>query len=162
MKRRHNLRKIVNKRCYSTEEIAELLNVHIQTVRAWRKQGLNPIEAASSPFLFLGNDIREFLAIELSKQRTKLQPGECYCLRCRKGVKPANPGILDRNIGIGKDKQSVFEIGTCPECGLKLRKFSTLKKEVELSKPEQKIEQPKQQVVPEKGQLSLFQFNGEN
>lgn len=162
MKRRHNLRKIVSKRCYSTEEIAELLNVHIQTVRSWRKQGLKPIEETSSPFLFLGSDIREFLSQELAKQRVKLAPGECYCLRCRKGVKPVNPSILDRNIGIGKDKQSVFEIGTCPECGLKLRRFSTLKKGVKPSKPEQKIEQPKQQIVPEKGQLSLFQFNGED
>lgn len=159
MKRKHNLRKIISKRSYSTEEIAELLGVHIQTVRTWRKEGLNPIEAKSSPFLFLGSEIRQFLSNEIKKQRVKLLEGEFYCLRCRKAVKPKTTSIIDRNIIIGKGKQSVFIEGVCPVCKLRLRRFSTLsnlKKEkkdvVEISKPTQQL----------KGQMNLFESNGED
>jgi len=158
--RRHNLRKITGRRCYSTEEIADLFNIHIQTVRAWRKQGMKPIEATTSPFLFLGSAIRDFLSQELTKQKTKLKSDECYCLRCKKGVRPINPSTLNRNIGIGKNKQSVFILGSCPVCGLKLRRFSSLSIDF---KPA--IKQEVKSVVSKTNQieqLNLLRFEGED
>jgi len=159
MKRKYNLRKIVSKRSYSTEEIAELLGVHIQTIRIWRKEGLKPIEEHSSPFLFLGSDIRQFLAEQIKSQKVKLGADELYCLRCRKAVKPENLGIVDRNIVIGKGKKSTFITGTCPTCKLRLRRFSTLS-EIKNESVETKSE-PKAPTQL-KGQMGLFETNGED
>jgi len=125
MRKRYKLRKIVSKRAYTTEEIAELLDVHVQTVRAWRKEGLQPIEKNASPYLFLGHEVRAFLAKELSSQKTKLSENEIYCLRCNKAVIPATTSIIERGVTIGKGKQSIFITGRCPTCDLELRRFAT-------------------------------------
>lgn len=166
MRRKYNLRKIVSKRCYTTEEIAELFEVHVQTVRSWRKDGMQPIEKTTSPYLFLGSEVRAFLAKELSNQKTKLSDGEFYCLRCNKAVKPSTTSIIDRNITIGKGKQSIFLTGSCPNCDTQLRRFATkeqLKKQpVQKTEPKQVITKPEKQQQEEnkttlKGQMSLFE-----
>lgn len=163
MRKRYKLRKIVSKRAYTTEEIAQLLDVHVQTVRAWRKDGLQPIENNSSPYLFLGNEVRAFLAKELSKQKRKLSENEFYCLRCDSAVTPKKTYIIDRGITIGKNKQSIFFAGRCPTCDLELRRFAT-KEQVDAStvKSEPIAKQPKlqsKQPVKDKrkGQMSLFE-----
>jgi len=162
MRKRYKLRKIVSKRAYTTEEIAQLLDVHVQTVRAWRKEGLQPIEKNSSPYLFLGNEVRAFLAKELSKQKRELSENEFYCLRCNTAVIPSSTYIIDRGITIGKNKQSIFFAGRCPTCDLELRRFAT-KQQIEASggghKPlaNQPELQSKQKVKDTtKGQMSLF------
>jgi len=162
MRKKYNLRKIVSKRCYTTEEIAGLLNVHVQTVRTWRKDGMQPIEGSTSPYLFLGSVVKAFLAKELSRQKVKLSDGEFYCLRCNKAVKPTTTRIIDRKVTIGKGKQSIFFAGNCPNCDLELRRFATkdqvkttnTNKKVEVNQPK-KLE-PKQKIDVEKGQMSLF------
>jgi len=162
MRKRYKLRKIVSKRAYTTEEIAQLLDVHVQTVRAWRKEGLQPIEKNSSPYLFLGNDVRAFLAKELSKQKRQLSENEFYCLRCNSAVTPNSTYVIDRGITIGKNKQSIFFAGRCPTCDLELRRFAT-KEQIDASNARNKLlaKQPKlqsnQQVKDtSKGQMSLF------
>lgn len=167
MRRKYNLRKIVSKRCYTTEEIAELFEVHVQTVRVWRKDGMQPIEKTTSPYLFLGSNIRAFLAKELSKQRTKLSEGEFYCLRCNKAVTPSTTSIIDRNITIGKGKQSIFLVGKCPNCNLDLRRFATKEQQqsVQETEPREVTKKPEKQRQEEtktklKGQMSLFETDG--
>lgn len=162
MRKKYNLRKIVSKRCYTTEEIAELFGIHVQTVRTWRKEGMQPIEESTSPYLFLGSAVKAFLAKELSRQKVKLSDGEFYCLRCNKGVKPATTRIIDRKVTIGKDKQSIFFAGKCPNCNLELRRFATneqvktksTNKQVEVN--QHKTVETKKKVEVEKGQMSLF------
>ncbi len=162
MRKRYKLRKIVSKRAYTTEEIAQLLDVHVQTVRAWRKEGLQPIEKNSSPYLFLGNEVRAFLAKELRSQKTKLSENEIYCLQCNKAVMPVSTSIIDRGITIGKDKKSIFITGRCPVCGLELRRFAT-KPHIDASgvRNEPLTKQPKLQDKQKikdttKEQMSLF------
>ena len=158
MKRKHNLREIIGKRCYSTEEIAELLGVHIQTVRAWKKEGLESIKPNAYPYLFLGSDIRLFLSTAMLKQKVKLAQGEFYCVRCRKAVKPSDYTIIDRNIIIGKNKQSVFLRSICPDCKLKLNRFSTLSEQEKLKQVEKLVVQPKNK----NSQLHLLETKGED
>lgn len=125
MAKKYNLRKIVSKRSYTTEEAAELLGIHTQTVRVWHKAGMQAIDETSSPFLFLGSDIKNFLAAKLARKKVKLLPNEFYCLKCRVGVIPKKVYIVDRGVTIGANKQSIFVIGHCPECNLEVRKFGT-------------------------------------
>ena len=152
MKRKHNLRKITSRRTYSTEEIAEVLGVHIQTIRTWRKEGLLPIENCSSPYLFLGSDIKDFLSKEMNKQKVKLAQNELYCLKCKKAVIPQNRQIIDRNILIGKDVSSIFLAGNCPHCGMRLRRFSSAKYKV--------VPVVERKLAPSKPQMSLFEPSG--
>jgi hypothetical protein len=51
--KRANPRHIKLHRSYSVEEIARTLGVHKNSVRGWRKDGLEPIDA-SRPLLFQG------------------------------------------------------------------------------------------------------------
>ena len=60
MSRRHNLRRIKRRQCYSAIELACLLKVNIGTVRRWCMQGLRPIDA-HRPYLYLGEHVAEFL-----------------------------------------------------------------------------------------------------
>jgi hypothetical protein len=124
MRKRYKLKKITNKRCYSFNEIATTLSVHIQTVRQWHKEGLLPIDPDATPFLFLGSDLYKFLAIRLSKKRVKLSSDEIYCLSCGKAVKPTKTTIFDRHVTIGTNKKSIIIKGECPECRSKLSRFS--------------------------------------
>lgn len=169
MRRKYNLRKIVSKRCYTTEEIAELFEVHVQTVRAWRKDGMQPIEKTTSPYLFLGSAVRAFLAKELSNQKVKLSENEFYCLRCNKAVTPSTTSIIDRNITIGRGKQSIFLTGTCPKCETPLRRFATKeqleKQSAQRTEPKEAKRKPEKQPQEErkttlKGQMSLFETDG--
>lgn len=167
MRRKYNLRKIVSKRCYTTEEIAELFQIHVQTVRTWRKEGLQSIENTSYPYLFLGSDIRSFLKEEMDNRRVKLAENELYCLHCNKAVIPQETKIIDRNVTIGKGKQSVFIIGNCPDCGLEVRRFAT-KEQLRKSRLrlQKETEMPQIETNPRftdmrKEQISLFETDDE-
>lgn len=154
MPKRYHLRKLVSKRCYSTEEIAAALNIHVQTVRSWRKKGLQPIDPDSSPFLYLGAEVRSFLSELMNQNKVKLKDNELYCLKCRKGVQPTSITKKDRGVTIGKGKKSILLNGECPECKSKLRKFSSQKEAPPKSKT--KTKQSPKKGAPLEGQMSLF------
>lgn len=155
MAKKYDTRKIISKRSYSTEEIATALGVHVQTVRSWRKQGMKPIEASTSPFLYIGSEIRAFLQRIQDKKKVKLKDDELYCVSCRKGVTPKQILTKDRNITIGKGKKSIFLYGTCPECGKEARRFATKEQIENKPKVETSPKLPKAKNV-QKGQMSLF------
>jgi len=166
MRKKYNLRTIVSKRSYSTEEIAKLLDVHIQTVRTWHKEGMQPIEESSSPYLFLGSDIHVFLAKELSKQKVKLSENEFYCLRCHKAVLPTKTFVIDRGVTIGRGKESIFIVGSCPICGLEVRRFATKEQHKVHNNQQKLIEKDSYRSIQNiskvalKSQISLFEPDG--
>ena len=73
----HRLAKI--NRSYLVEEIAELYNVHKNTVNNWLKQGLEDC-GAGFPRLILGSDLRTFLERKRKKNKHPCKPGEIYCV----------------------------------------------------------------------------------
>src|SRR6266852_3323482 len=75
-------------RSYTVEEIARLLNVHKNTVRAWLKQGLSTIDR-QKPTLILGSVLARFLQDRRQSRRKRCAPGEIYCVKCRAPVHPA-------------------------------------------------------------------------
>ena len=130
MMKRYRLNKVISKRCYSTEEIANCFGIHIQTIRTWHRNGLKAIDEDSLPFLFLGSNIKKYISQEQSKNKVKLKEGEMYCLKCKKGVVPINSHQVDRKKLIGKGKHSIFIVGECPSCSKVLNRFSTLENEI--------------------------------
>jgi len=73
---------------YEVGEIAVLLGVHKNTVRAWIKGGLAVVDNRR-PALVLGSTLRTFLQMKRIKNKRPCLPGEFYCFRCRAPKKPA-------------------------------------------------------------------------
>jgi len=110
-------------RSYTVEEVAELYEVHKNTVRAWIKGDL-PICDGKKPMLILGSALREYLKAKRTKHKQKCKPWEFYCVRCRKPQLPAE-GMADY------EPQSPSKgclIALCPECGALMNKYTSLAK----------------------------------
>lgn len=125
MKKKYSLRKIKAKRSYTSEEIAETLNIHIQTVREWHRSGMNPLKENSTPYLFMGDEVKRYLKEKIDSHKVSLKEGEFYCLSCKKAVKPEHYETIDRNIKIGKGVSSLLLKAECPECRKQLNRFSS-------------------------------------
>ena len=96
---------------YTVEEAARLFGTHRQTVRAWTKAGLKPIDG-QRPSLFTGVELRRFLGERRAARKRPTPPGMIYCLGCREHRRPAG-GVADylpRTASTG-DLQ-----GICPDC----------------------------------------------
>lgn len=125
MKRKYNLRRIKAKRSYTSEELAETLQIHTQTVREWKRNGLKPLEEATTPHLFIGCEVKKFLSELISRHKVELREGEFYCLSCKKAVKPVGFEVVNRGIKIGKSKESLMLTGKCPHCSRVVNRFSS-------------------------------------
>lgn len=88
MARRYNYRAVRIHRSYEVSDVADLLGVTEQTVRAWiKKEGL-PVLNSKRPTLILGLELRKFLQIRQEKTKSPLAVGEFYCMHCRQPKKP--------------------------------------------------------------------------
>lgn len=125
MKRTHQLRRIKTKKSYSSQELASLLSIHIQTVRSWASNGLEPLSPNAYRPLFLGQTVKSYLSKLQDARKVKLQEGEFYCLRCRIAVTPQSVTEVDRNVLIGKHKDSILLTALCPRCSCPVNKFSS-------------------------------------
>src|SRR5687767_4726384 len=113
MARKHpDLRVLKDRRTYTVEELAMKLRVHENTVRAWHRAGLAPVDE-DRPMLFRGDHVRTFLRQRRESARQPCGPGRLFCLRCRAPQSPA-AGMLDYI------PDSVFAgrlTALCPACG---------------------------------------------
>lgn len=87
MARRYNYRAVRIHRSYEVSDVADLLGVTEQTVRAWIKAGL-PVLNSKRPVLILGFKLRKFLQTRYAKTKNPLAVGEFYCMHCRQPKKP--------------------------------------------------------------------------
>jgi hypothetical protein len=98
-------------RTYTVEEVARLFGAHRNTVRAWLKSGLEPIDDVR-PTLILGDELRRFLGERRASRKRPTPCGMIFCLRCREHRRPAG-GMVDYlpRTGTTGDLQ-----GICPDC----------------------------------------------
>lgn len=73
---------------YSVSELATCCGVHKNTIRNWRREGLEPIDKAR-PVLFQGTTVRAFLSRRKASRKRPCPPGTIYCVRCRAPRRPA-------------------------------------------------------------------------
>lgn len=106
-----NHRRIKIHRTYTVEEIAGLLTVHKNTVRAWIKAGLPTIDG-KRPTMILGSEVIAFLKARRAKNKQTLRPGEIYCLRCRAPKCPA--GDMAEYLPMNENVGNLRAI--CPDC----------------------------------------------
>ncbi|MAM70222.1 MAG: DNA-binding protein [Gammaproteobacteria bacterium] len=98
-------------RSYLVEEIAELYEVHKNTVNNWLKEGLKDC-GAGFPRLILGQELREFLENRRRKNKRPCKPGEIYCVCCRMPVSPLNNKIY---LDVSESGRASIS-GQCPCC----------------------------------------------
>ena len=122
MAKNHNPNHAKINRNYTVEEVANLYNVHKNTVRSWIKnQGLEIIDDIK-PFLILGRELREFIRTNRTKNKRKCLPHEVYCLKCKEPRVPAE-NMADY---IPMSNTSGRLISLCPECGSLINQYKRL------------------------------------
>ena len=109
--RHPNPRLIKKHRTYDIGEIARLYRMHPNTVRAWPKQGLQPIDNLR-PVVFHGAVLAAFLWARRAKAKRPCPPGHIYCLPCRAPKQPA--GDVADYIPITATSGDLC--GICPTC----------------------------------------------
>jgi hypothetical protein len=126
-KNRLKIRLVRIRRSYSVAEIAALLKVHRQTVRAWHKAGMKPIEESDRPILFLGWEVRKFLQNRRDSKRRRLEDDQFYCTRCREARQshPFDIQIINTNRLLGGGRKSISIKGRCNICGATVYRFGS-------------------------------------
>lgn len=105
-------RRIRIQRTYSVPEVAELLDVHVNTVRRWLKNGLDTIDG-QSPTLIHGAELRRFLDARANGRKQKCGPHEMYCLTCHAPRSPTQGSVYIADL----NEKTVRLVGICSTCG---------------------------------------------
>ena len=122
-RRTYNLRLVRREYSYTIQEIAALFGLHKNTLSQWLKAGLKPIDR-SRPMLIHGSDLINFLLARQSARRTRCQPDEFFCFRCRT---PRHP--LGRKVDVQPRNAKLLNlVAICAECGTTIRKVGSAKK----------------------------------
>jgi len=112
MGRYPNPRLVKIHRSYTVEEVARILRKHKNTVRAWIKQGLRPIDGRR-PTLIHALELVSFLQNRRMSGKQPCPPGYMYCLKCRSPKQPA-AGMADY-LPISDTSGNLRAL--CPDCG---------------------------------------------
>lgn len=91
--RRLNPNAIKSRRTYTARELATAFGVHKNTVRAWQRDGLTPLDG-KRPVLFIGETVRAFVVRRNADRKRPCAIGTLYCFRCREPRQPAL-GMVD-------------------------------------------------------------------
>ena len=110
-KRHSNYRLIKINLPYSVDELARVLGVHKNTVRAWQKAGLQPVDNRR-PVVFRGAVVALFLKSRRERNKRPCGVGELYCLPCRQARRPAGD-MVDY---LPSDSATGNLRGICPTC----------------------------------------------
>jgi hypothetical protein len=123
MGRYPNPRLVKIHRTYAVEEVARLLRKHKNTVRAWIKQGLRPIDGRR-PTLIHGLELIRFLHDRRMSGKRPCPPGHMYCLKCRSAKQPA-ANMVDY-LPISDTSGNLRAL--CPDCGKFMHRRASLAK----------------------------------
>jgi DNA-binding XRE family transcriptional regulator len=93
MARRVSARRVKRNSQYTYESAADLLGVSAQTLRLWRRSGLQVLDS-QKPHLILGFALKDFLSKRLNKPDRHLARDQFLCMACS-APKRAFGGIAD-------------------------------------------------------------------
>ena len=110
-RRKANPRLVKSYRTYTSDELADCLGIHVNTVRNWMAVGLEPIDD-QRPYLFRGDVVRAFIERQRANAKRPCAPGELFRLRCREPKRPAG-GLVDYE---PMTETSGDLLGICPDC----------------------------------------------
>ena len=122
-KRTHNIQRIKAGDSYFVQEICDMLKVHKNTVREWRRRGL-PLIDDRRPYMILGSALKEFLRHRQSSRQHTCKPEQFYCFRCKQ-PRRARKNVIDATI---KTAKIINLGGICEQCGCPVNKRASIKK----------------------------------
>jgi hypothetical protein len=111
-KRHPNYQRVKTHRSYTVGETALLFGLHKNTVRKWRREGLEAIDDRR-PVIFDGKTLAAFLQSRRARSKRPCAPGQIYCVACRAPEEPA----LDMADYLPVTATSGNLRGLCPACG---------------------------------------------
>lgn len=110
-------------RSYSVDEVADLYEVHENTVRNWIKNGLATCDSKIPTFI-QGTELNKFHARRKIKNKHPCKLTEIYCLRCRCPKEPVAGMVEYKQV----NEKTGNLIGLCPDCAcLMFRRISSRK-----------------------------------
>jgi hypothetical protein len=118
-----NHRLVKSHRTYTVNDIARVLCIHKNTVRAWIKAGLPTIDDRR-PMLTLGHQLIAFLKARRMRNKRPCPPGQIYCVRCRAPKFPAADMAEYRPL---TEKVGNL-IAICPDCNSIMHRCVSLAK----------------------------------
>ena len=128
-KRTYNTRRIKRDYSYYLDEVAELFDVHKNSVRNWVKSGL-PLVDDKRPHMVHGSALIAFLKKRQSKRKHRCQLHEFYCFKCRL-PRPLWEGLADMAI---TSKTRLQLSGICNTCNTKVFKAGSVERISEYAK----------------------------
>jgi hypothetical protein len=123
MGRHPNPRLVKIHRSYTVEDAARLLRKHKNTLRAWIKEGLRPIDQRR-PTLVHGLELFRFPQSRRMTGKQPCPPGHMYCLKCRSPKQPA-AGMVDY-LPVNETSGNLRAL--CPDCGKFMHRRASLAK----------------------------------
>jgi hypothetical protein len=115
--RRVNPCRIKLNRSFTARELADVLDVHKNTVRHWQREGLKALDSRR-PTLFHGRTVRDFLTKRNTARKRPCPPGTFYCFRCRAPKRPAE-GMVDY---LPRSTVAGDLIALCETCGTEMHR----------------------------------------
>jgi len=100
-----------------------MLNAHKNTVRAWLRDGLKPIDQRR-PVLIQGGQLASYVDARRKRRRQPCRPGEFYCFRCRMPKAPT-AGTADY---LPVTPSSGNLMARCSDCGTRMYRRVALRK----------------------------------
>jgi hypothetical protein len=100
-----------------------MLEAHKNTVRAWLRDGLMPIDQRR-PVLIQGGQLASYVDARRKRRRQPCRPGEFYCFRCRM-PKAAAAGTADY---LPVTPSSGNLMARCSDCGTRMYRRVALRK----------------------------------
>ena len=121
MGRHPNPRLVKIHRSYTVEETARVLGKHKNTVRAWIKLGLQPIDRRR-PTLIHGLELLRFVKNRRITSKRPCPAGHMFCLKCRAPRQPA-AGMTDY-LPISETSGNLRAL--CSKCGTLMHRRASL------------------------------------
>ena len=143
-----NLAKI--HRAYKVEELADLYDVHKNTVRQWIQEGLKTVDD-HRPTLIQGNHAVEFLKQRRQSRKRPCKANEIFCLRCRSPKEPV-PGLVEY-VPVTESLGNL--VALCPDCSSIINRRTNLTKALTISQEMQITFPQAQKHIAESVQPSL-------
>jgi hypothetical protein len=120
-KQRNRLKRLLDM-MYSPRELAEEIGVNVNRFYMVYIPGGCPNERDSLRHIWInGKDFRAWFEEVYAKRN--LQPGQAFCLTCKKAVEMINP---DRK----RQDKLIYDLCNCPNCGRRLTRIVDHKKKI--------------------------------
>ncbi|MGE3770600.1 MAG: integrase arm-type DNA-binding domain-containing protein [Bdellovibrionales bacterium] len=107
---------------YSAQEVAEVYGLHKNVVLRWFKEGLRPLDDGRRPLLVRGDELARFLKARQGARKTKCQPDEFFCFKCRAPRRP-----FGNMVDIVQESTRLMRVkAVCEVCGTPINKSQAL------------------------------------